>query len=192
MIVGRVVLLSGAAFDSGHPARRLRPAPDCGVVRVTNRGSLSAVADLGRAVRENNRRWAAETVPQRSQGSSPARPASSRPSTSGSAAPTAGCRPTRSSGCAGRAVRPPQRRQRRRAHRPELPVGDPVRGRRPAGKHVIVCGHYGCGGVLAALDGTRHGLIDNWLRHVQDVAQSTQPQLDVAPDEASGTTASAS
>lgn len=36
-------------------------------------------------------------------------------------------------------------------------------------EHLMVVGHYGCGGVLAALDGTRVGLADNWIRHVQDV-----------------------
>jgi carbonic anhydrase len=44
-------------------------------------------------------------------------------------------------------------------------------------KHIIVCGHYGCGGVIAAHDHLRLGLIDNWLRHVQDVAQKHRDLL---------------
>jgi carbonic anhydrase len=48
-------------------------------------------------------------------------------------------------------------------------------------EQVIVCGHYGCGGVAAALEGTRHGLIDNWLRHVQDVVEKHRDELDRLP-----------
>ena len=51
-------------------------------------------------------------------------------------------------------------------------------------KHVIVCGHYGCGGVRAAMMRGRFGLIDNWLRHVQDVAERHRPYLRSLPDEA--------
>jgi len=49
-------------------------------------------------------------------------------------------------------------------------------------EHVIVVGHYGCGGIRAALEGTRIGLIDNWLRHVQDVAAKHRALLDALAD----------
>ncbi len=50
--------------------------------------------------------------------------------------------------------------------------------------HVIVCGHYGCGGVLAALRNDKLGLIDNWLRHVQDVRDLHRVRLDSLATEA--------
>jgi carbonic anhydrase len=49
-------------------------------------------------------------------------------------------------------------------------------------KHIIVCGHYGCGGVKAALENKRHGLIDNWLRHIQDVANLYEDVLSEIKD----------
>lgn len=48
--------------------------------------------------------------------------------------------------------------------------------------HVIVCGHYGCGGVKAALEDLQLGLIDNWLRHVQDVKHSHAGELEKLTD----------
>jgi len=50
-------------------------------------------------------------------------------------------------------------------------------------EHVIVCGHYGCGGVLAALRDDRLGLVDNWLRHVQDVLVRNHAEIDALPAE---------
>jgi len=50
--------------------------------------------------------------------------------------------------------------------------------------HVIICGHYGCGGVLAALRDEKLGLIDNWLRHVQDVRAKYEAEIDALETEA--------
>src|SRR5690606_7843656 len=50
-------------------------------------------------------------------------------------------------------------------------------------EHVIVCGHYGCGGVHAAMTGTRVGLADNWIRHVGDIASSHADFLSRIEDE---------
>jgi carbonic anhydrase len=50
-------------------------------------------------------------------------------------------------------------------------------------EHIMVVGHYGCGGVLAALHGTRIGLADNWIRHIQDVRDRHRGVLEnIAPE----------
>ena len=50
-------------------------------------------------------------------------------------------------------------------------------------KHVIVCGHYGCGGVIASMDDEPRGLIDNWLRHLKDVYRFHKDKVDAVTDQ---------
>ena len=45
-------------------------------------------------------------------------------------------------------------------------------------EHIIICGHYGCGGVRAAMERDQHGLIDNWLQPIRDIAMRNRPELD--------------
>lgn len=49
--------------------------------------------------------------------------------------------------------------------------------------HVIVCGHYGCGGVKAAMSNQSFGIIDNWIRHIKDVYRFHQDELELMEDE---------
>jgi carbonic anhydrase len=50
-------------------------------------------------------------------------------------------------------------------------------------KHVIVCGHYGCGGVEAAMEMRSHGLVDNWLRPIRDIWRRNRVELEMIPDD---------
>ncbi|NVK26995.1 MAG: carbonic anhydrase [Flavobacteriia bacterium] len=45
-------------------------------------------------------------------------------------------------------------------------------------KHVVICGHYGCGGVAAALSGASHGIIDTWLNHIKDIYRLHKDEVD--------------
>jgi carbonic anhydrase len=50
-------------------------------------------------------------------------------------------------------------------------------------KHIMVVGHYGCGGVRAAIESKPHGLIDNWLRHIRDIDTKHRNVLSAWPDQ---------
>ena len=45
-------------------------------------------------------------------------------------------------------------------------------------RHIIVCGHFGCGGIKAALDDKEYGLVDNWLRHIKDIYVQNKKEID--------------
>ena len=49
-------------------------------------------------------------------------------------------------------------------------------------RHIIVCGHYGCGGVRAALDGQRHGILDHWMRRLQRLCEAHDSELEAIQD----------
>ena len=51
-------------------------------------------------------------------------------------------------------------------------------------KHIIVCGHYGCGGIKAAWENKEHGLIDNWLLNIKDIYRCHQKEIDALADDA--------
>ncbi|KAJ3290492.1 hypothetical protein HK104_006733 [Borealophlyctis nickersoniae] len=50
-------------------------------------------------------------------------------------------------------------------------------------QHIVVCGHYGCGGVAAALDNKPHGLVDNWLRYIGDTYRLNRDRVDAIDDQ---------
>ncbi len=50
-------------------------------------------------------------------------------------------------------------------------------------KHIVICGHYGCGGVAASLEDQSHGLIDNWLEHIRNVYRLHAQELDAISDQ---------
>lgn len=49
-------------------------------------------------------------------------------------------------------------------------------------KHIIVCGHYGCGGIIAAMNNNDNGFVNNWLRNIKDVYEKHRTELETIPD----------
>jgi carbonic anhydrase len=78
-----------------------------------------------------------------------------------------------------RDLRPPQHREPRRAHRPQPPERAQYAVEHLKVKHVIICGHYGCGGVKAAMSRSELGLLNKWLRHIKDIYRHHRAELDL-------------
>ncbi|ORY44297.1 carbonic anhydrase [Rhizoclosmatium globosum] len=51
-------------------------------------------------------------------------------------------------------------------------------------KHIVVCGHYNCGGCASAMSNRQYGLIDNWLRNIKDIYSANETQMNTLPNNA--------
>ena len=119
-------------------------------------------------------------------GSSSGSKASRRRNISGSAARTAGCRPAKSSISI---------RAQVFVHRNVANLAPPQDANYLSVlqfavdvlkvKHILVVGHYGCGGIKAAVDGQRRGLVDHWLHPIREVYQENRAELDAIPNQQS-------
>ena len=134
-------------------------------------------------LKANNRAWAERMVALDPDFSSGWKPSRGR-NISGSAVPTAGCRPMRLSDLAPGEMfvhrnvanlAPPQDANYLSVLQFAVDV---IKVR-----HVIVVGHYGCGGIAAAVDGKRRGLVDHWLHPIREVAEEHQAELMAIADQ---------